>query len=313
MFEKKTIKPIIEKEKWRIVEELSKRFIQRWDIHARQLDDGKYICVRKAFSFELMYLHLRGKITLGVYLLDKESRARFTVLDADIDSDLRKLQIAAQDLERLKIPSYLESSRRGGHLWLFFGKPIPGEKARNFGLGIAKAYELGEIEVFPKQGLLSSGPGSLIRMPFGIHRKSSARYSFITPAGQLMGTYRSQLEILCRPLTVANETVDMFQYRKPESRHFLSGSHERFRQVPLIDFLSRYVKLSPISSGAIGLCPFHDDQQPSFGVNAIGNYWNCFAGCGGGDIVSFWMKFKNLDYLNALKELEELLYGHTTG
>jgi hypothetical protein len=48
-------------------------------------------------------------------------------------------------------------------------------------------------------------------------------------------------------------------------------------------------------------------------VNAKGNYWNCFAGCGGGDIVSFWMRFKNLDYPNALKDLEEVLYGHTNG
>jgi hypothetical protein len=29
--------------------------------------------------------------------------------------------------------------------------------------------------------------------------------------------------------------------------------------------------------GAIGLCPFHDDQHPSFGMNDQENCWHCFA------------------------------------
>ncbi len=29
------------------------------------------------------------------------------------------------------------------------------------------------------------------------------------------------------------------------------------------------------------------------------------AGCGGGDIISFWMKLKSVDYKTAVKELKE--------
>jgi DNA primase len=50
----------------------------------------------------------------------------------------------------------------------------------------------------------------------------------------------------------------------------------------VLEFVSQYVNLKPTASGAIGLCPFHDDHRPSFGVNATGNYWNYLAGCGGG-------------------------------
>jgi hypothetical protein len=59
-----------------------------------------------------------------------------------------------------------------------------------------------------------------------------------------------------------------------------------------LEFVSQYVDLKPTARGAIGLCPFHDDHHPSFGVNDEGNYWHCFAGCGGGSVIDFWMKWQ---------------------
>jgi hypothetical protein len=62
---------------------LAQRFVQRWDLHARQLDDGSYVCVHEQLNVGHLLDHLRGEITLGTYLLDQESQARFIVLDAD--------------------------------------------------------------------------------------------------------------------------------------------------------------------------------------------------------------------------------------
>jgi TOTE conflict system, Archaeo-Eukaryotic Primase domain/CHC2 zinc finger len=294
-----------ELERWKIVEGLSQQFIRRWDIHARQLEDGRYICVTQPFKMSLMYLHLRGDITLGIYLLDSKSQAKFVVLDADKDVTFGKLKDMAVDLNRQGIPSYQETSRRAGHLWMFFKGPVPGDKAKGFGKGLLEAYGV-EAEVYPKQERLSQGPGSLIRMPFGIHRKSGERYPFIG-----LGNFRRQMEILSNPQTVSTEAVEMYQYRK-EIHHY-EGHSERFTDVPLVEFIGQYVDLRPIASGALGLCPFHEDRQPSFGVNSKGNYWHCFAGCGGGDIVSFWMKWKNCDYKTAIKELGEVMNGRHDG
>ena len=74
-----------------------------------------------------MYAHLRGKVTLGAYLLDENSQGRFMVLDGDDEPDRRRLVALAQVLEEIGCPSYFEASRRGGHLWFFFDKPLPGE------------------------------------------------------------------------------------------------------------------------------------------------------------------------------------------
>ena len=63
---------------------LAQRFVQRWDLYARQVDDGSYICVHEPLNVDHLFAHLRGGITLGAYLLDQESRARFLVLDAAV-------------------------------------------------------------------------------------------------------------------------------------------------------------------------------------------------------------------------------------
>jgi hypothetical protein len=286
-----------EHEKWEMAERLSRQFIQRRDIYARQLDDGRYICVHQPFTSGLMCRHLQGDITLGTYLLDIHSQARFTVLDADDEENFQKANEMALDLAHREILSYTETSRRGGHIWFFFKEPVPGEKAKGFGHWLLKAYGI-EAEVYPKQGKLSQGPGSLIRIPFGIHRKSGQRYGFIG-----LGGFRKQMETLCSPRTVSRETVELYQYRKEKRRE---GRGEKFENISLVEVIGQYVDLRPIASGFIGLCPFHEDEVPSFGINVRGNYWHCFAGCGGGDIISFWMKWKNCDFQTAIKELEAM-------
>jgi DNA primase len=77
--------------------------------------------------------------------------------------------------------------------------------------------------------------------------------------------------------------------------------------VTVLGFVSQYVDLKPTGSGAIGLCPFHDDHRPSFGVNDESNYWHCFAGCGGGSVIDFWMRWRECDFTTAVKELAEMV------
>jgi DNA primase len=79
-----------------------------------------------------------------------------------------------------------------------------------------------------------------------------------------------------------------------------------------LEFIGRYVDLKPTASGAIGRCPFHDDQNPSLGVNTEKNYWYCFAGCGGGSIIDFWMKWRlkrglDASFVATIKELANML------
>ena len=294
---------------------LAATFIQRRDLYAQQLADGSFVCVHKPLEDAHLVAHLQGEITLGAYVLDPSSQARYIVLDADEETHMAALARMAADLADQGVPAYLEESRRGGHLWLFFAKPIPGKDARLFGLRLLESHNLSWVELFPKQPTLTSGPGSLVRLPFGVHRKTGRRYGFITPERQpLAGTLIEQVRILSAPETVPEAFMHTLLTRSSSSRPERLSTGMEGLKIPLsqqikesisaYDFISRYVELSP--SGR-GLCPFHEDQRSSFSVNLEGNYWHCFSGCGGGSIIDFWMRYRNCDFNSAVRELARIL------
>jgi DNA primase len=52
-----------------------------------------------------------------------------------------------------------------------------------------------------------------------------------------------------------------------------------------------------------GLCPFHEERTPSFGIDPVEKLYHCF-GCGaGGDVFSFVMETEGLDFAGALESL----------
>jgi DNA primase len=54
-----------------------------------------------------------------------------------------------------------------------------------------------------------------------------------------------------------------------------------------------------------GLCPFHDERTPSFGIDPVEKLYHCF-GCGaGGDVFSFVMETEGLDFAGALESLAD--------
>ncbi len=293
----------------------AKRFVQRWDCYSRQLDDGRYICIHSPLRTGDLVAHLRGDVTLGTYLLDQQSRARFIVLDADDDQSFERLVGAAPKLAGEGAPAYLEKSRRGGHLWLFLAQAVPGHKVRAFGKGVAAIHKLEKVELFPKQDNLSGGPGSLIRLPFGIHQKTGKRYSFITPDGKpLAPTIRDQIQTLSHPWPVMETAFEAYQSvddlpQAPKKIRVSSSNAEtvsaRIKEaVSVLEFVSQYVALSP---SGMGRCPFHDDTHPSFAVNDKDNYWHCFAGCGGGSVIDFYMKLKDCDFVTAVADLAQMV------
>jgi DNA primase len=80
--------------------------------------------------------------------------------------------------------------------------------------------------------------------------------------------------------------------------------------ITIRQFVLRYVELSP---RGMGLCPFHDDHNPSLSVNDEKNYWKCFAGCGSGSVIDFYMHYQQqvmgdeCDFGTAVAELAEML------
>jgi DNA primase len=71
----------------------------------------------------------------------------------------------------------------------------------------------------------------------------------------------------------------------------------------IIQIIGECVDLKRSGVRHLGLCPFHGEKTPSFSVHSGQQFFHCF-GCGeSGDVFTFMMKYYNLDFPGALKEL----------
>jgi hypothetical protein len=199
-------------------------FIPRYDMYPLQLSDGRYVSVKKRLHLDLVTAHLKGLITIGAYALDEESHARWICFDADDEDGWMRLLGMAACLEREHITPYIEPSRRGGRLWLFT-EPVDGVEARRFGQQLLLEHNLETVELFPKQDALTTGPGSLVRLPLGRHRLTGRRYHFITLRGApLAPTVREQIKLLVRQPPAARGAADGAAYGQLASRHHSTGA-----------------------------------------------------------------------------------------
>ncbi|WP_026651731.1 DNA primase [Butyrivibrio proteoclasticus] len=73
----------------------------------------------------------------------------------------------------------------------------------------------------------------------------------------------------------------------------------------IVDVVGQYVHLQKKGSNYFGLCPFHNEKSGSFSVSAHKQMYYCF-GCGaGGNVITFLMKYDNLTFQEAVKQLAE--------
>jgi group II intron reverse transcriptase/maturase len=190
----------------------SSLFKGREDFFARQWIDEKG---RRGFSPEDHPLslaeiknHFDGKETLGLYLLNEKDRVSLSVIDIDIDQkalleyakdeeEYKKLhRLTHQDAVRiasvcdeLGIPVLIEDSGyKGRHLWVFFTSPIQAKLARIFLKFIieraGKPSSGIHWEIFPNcDKLKGKGFGPLIKLPLGIHKRTSRRCLFLDREG----------------------------------------------------------------------------------------------------------------------------------
>lgn len=73
----------------------------------------------------------------------------------------------------------------------------------------------------------------------------------------------------------------------------------------LIAIVSEYLSLKRTGQNYSGLCPFHQENSPSFVVSPIKKVFHCF-GCGvGGDLFHFITKIEGISFTDALERLSE--------
>jgi len=81
---------------------------------------------------------------------------------------------------------------------------------------------------------------------------------------------------------------------------------ERLKQEVSIERLAeaRGIKLTKHGVDLIGLCPFHDDHEPSLVISPKKNLWHCLGACStGGTVIDWVMKAQGVSFRHAVELL----------
>lgn len=87
-------------------------------------------------------------------------------------------------------------------------------------------------------------------------------------------------------------------------------SEEKIEQirssVDIVDVIGSYIPLSKRGKGYWGICPFHDDNNPSMSVSQELQIYKCFVCGAGGNVFTFLQNYLKISYLEAVKMVAEM-------
>lgn len=141
-------------------------------------------------TYQVIYDHLAGKQTIGVYPLLSDDSCYFLAADFD-EADWREdAKAFMQSCRRLGIPAALEISRsgNGAHSWIFFAEPVPAREARQLGAALishtcdrTRQLSLTSYDrLFPNQDTMPKGGfGNLIALPLQKQPRESGSSMFV--------------------------------------------------------------------------------------------------------------------------------------
>ena len=73
--------------------------------------------------------------------------------------------------------------------------------------------------------------------------------------------------------------------------------------IPISNVIGHYLSIKKSGSSLVAVCPFHSDTKPSMHINDSKKIYKCFACEAAGDVFSFVMKHRHLDFIEAMKEI----------
>ncbi|HLV20313.1 MAG TPA: CHC2 zinc finger domain-containing protein [Polyangiaceae bacterium] len=80
------------------------------------------------------------------------------------------------------------------------------------------------------------------------------------------------------------------------------------RAVSLVGLIAKYTELTRVGWQYVGLCPFHEDVNPSLCIEEVKGVYFC-SGCGAaGDAVQFLQQIEGIDLEQAVARLEAAVH-----
>jgi len=280
-------------------------FIHQEGRFAAQTARGSYVLRPRPVSDELVQQHLAGDFTAGWYAFRDDGTITWACVDSDEDDGLRDLSRLWDHFRQYDVPSYLEQSRRGGHLWVFT-EPIAALPVRRMVVALVEQANIGPVEVFPKQDeLRPKRIGSAMRGPLGVHRKDGHTYDFVEPRSlEAIGLAQvDQLDYLTSFERVsAAQVADALAKLWDASRRPQTTDAEGRKATGVIAQLKEALDICTLVAEYVEVdargrahCPWHGpDRRPSLLINEEDGYFVDFHDGTGGDAIEFYRRIEHL-------------------
>lgn len=246
--------------------------------------------------------HPRGEMTIGLYSVDQRGLTKWSVVDSDAGVDsLLQVQSA---LAEHHIAGYLELSRAGGHLWIFWRDPLQPKTAK----GILSPL-IGSLEAFPAGDIPDEdGLGLCIRAPLGIHRLTMQRYGFVhSDLSPIVpgSVVRGQVDWLTEHVQRANPdgliaAAGQENHRSVNARG--SAIYPVGELQPIAQFVAEHScravigQFVDLNRRGLGRCHWgdrhkHADSNKSFQVFDVTSRWWCYTERIGGNAFDFLCQY----------------------
>ena len=79
--------------------------------------------------------------------------------------------------------------------------------------------------------------------------------------------------------------------------------NEIINKANIVDVIASYMPLTKKGKNYVGICPFHDDSNPSMYVSPDKKIFKCFSCGAGGNVINFVQDFEHISFVEALKIL----------
>jgi superfamily II DNA or RNA helicase len=178
-------------------------------------------------SDEVIFNHLSGKQTIGIYPLLNEDHCCFLAVDFDKQEWRDDANAFMQSCRELDVPAALEISRsgNGAHIWIFFVAPVPAREARLLGAALishtcerTRQLSLASYDrLFPNQDSMPKGGfGNLIALPLQKLPREHGCSVFVDEAFE---PYPDQWVFLASIKSISRQELDKTLLRSSGGRH----------------------------------------------------------------------------------------------
>ncbi|MBM7650396.1 superfamily II DNA or RNA helicase [Bacillus ectoiniformans] len=195
---------------------------------------------------QVIYEHLSGKRTIGIYPLLEDNTCNFLAVDFDKKQWKDDVRAFIETCKSFGLSYHIERSRsgEGAHVWFFFETPIRASLARKLGDVLLsktreKRFEIGMDSfdrMFPNQDLLPKGGfGNLIALPLQKQAKMKGNSVFVNDSFQEIADqwqYLSSIKKISEKniLQIVADISEEESYTKPNEK---VGSSTLPRQITI--------------------------------------------------------------------------------